>query len=85
MSQSSVSVCAVLFVGDPVSGANDAGGRDGVGHVVHERCGMVERERGAEIGSRVLGRHVADAARFDGQYSIERIECHGAGGLAGEI
>ena len=81
----SVSVCCVLFTGDRVSGADDAGGRDGVGHVVHERRGLVERERGAEVGSRVLGRHVADATRFDGQHSIERIERHGAGGLTGEI
>jgi hypothetical protein len=44
----------VLFA-DPVSGANDAGGRDRVRHVVHERCGLVERERGAEIGAMFSG------------------------------
>ena len=79
------SVYDMLLAGGPVSGANDAGGRDGFGHVVYEWRGLVERERGAEIGSRVFGRYVADAVRFDGQRSIERIERDGAGGLFGEI
>jgi len=81
----SVSVCCVLFPVDPVSSAGDAGRRDGVGHVVYEWRGLVERERRAEIGSRFFRRHVADARRFDGQYSIERIERNGACGFAGEI
>ena len=81
----SVSFCGVLSAGDPVSGANDAGRRDGISHVVHERRCLVEWQRGAEISSGVLRRHVANSAWFDGQHSVERIERHGAGGLAGEI
>lgn len=38
-----VSVCDVLFAGDSISGANDAGGRDGDNHVVHQRRGLAAR------------------------------------------
>jgi hypothetical protein len=78
----SVSVCCVLFPVDPVSSAGDAGRRDGVGHVVYEWRGLVERERRAEIGSRFFRRHIqsngssvmvlADSlVKFEGPTAVE--------------
>src|SRR5271168_3589477 len=81
----SVSVRCVLFAGHCFSGASNVGWRDGVGHVIYERRGLVERERGAEIGSRVLRRHVADSGGCHCQHSIQRIERDGTSGLAGEV
>ena len=75
----------MLFAGDPVSSASDAGGRDGGSYVVHERCGMVERGRGTEIVGRFRWRPVADTSRFVGKYSVKRIERDGACGFAGKV
>ncbi len=44
-----------------------------------------ERERSAEVGSRLLGRHVADPSRFDSQSSNKWIERDGDGEFPGEI
>jgi len=81
----SFSVCRVLFAGDSVSGANDAGGRESGSHGVYEWLGVVKRGRGAEIGGRVFWRFASDAARFNGQHSSERIECDGARRFAREV
>jgi len=56
MSQSAFrsALCCLLMAA--FSGANDAGRRDAIGHVVHEWRGLVERERRAEIGSCFLWR-----------------------------
>ena len=78
------SICCVLLAGIPVPRAH-AGRGNGLGDVVHDGLSLVERERGAEIGSGVLGRHAADAPGFDGEHSNQWVERDGDGGFAGAV